>query len=437
MTLRLGNKKVCPTKLVKINNIDWDKISYAFGNYLNDSTTSKILNGKVYAESGVYPRGTETETGTTKFVNFSQPFEINIEFTAPTVTNRNHVLFGNGYSNQYFHSPACEYQANSSNVTFWAGLSTSGSTWNYGLSFTPDEIPKVAGDIYNVNYKYDGSRFTLSVTHNNITLTKSVEVVGTPYYNTTYDSSGTYFSFGKNAENSSTAFKGYFHAWNTYIKQNDVLVWGCEKGRNYVEVDPNNYLISNVVKVGAISDNKGVLSGFNSTNYVKLPLDISTSSANSWEVVIPFRYSQAGTENQILLGYSASGSNRFKSPQIYLVNGGRIEICFSSNGSSWDIASAASSTNTLTLNRDYIAKLSFNGTEYKLEISNDNGDSFETWITVQSSTKSYGFYSTSLGSGGSGSAMFPINGLIDLNGCSLKVDSQTVWEGIVPQGTRG
>lgn len=424
MTLRLGNKKVCPTKIVKVNNVDWNKTGYVFGSYGTDGTYAKILSGKVYAASGVYPRATADETGTTKFVNFSQPFEINFEFTAPTVTSHNHVLFGNGYTNQYFHSPACEYQANAANITFWAGLSTSGSTWDYGLSFTPDEIPKVVGDTYNVNYKYDGSRFILSVTHNNITLTKSVEVVGTPYYNTTYSSSGTYFSFGKNAGNSGTGFDGYFHAWNTYIKQNDILVWGCEKGQDYIEVDPNNYLISNVTKVGDIEDNKGVLGGFvNSGTYAYTPTITLTegSEVNISFIVPTSMYSDA----PIISGWNSN----YKGDVFIGGSNNKIWI--------WDNSNTFGGSTVMVANNQYSFKLIKNNSnllDVYLKEGLPTSDISDYTLELSNATDIISGNQMRLGIFNS---QWFLYGFIDLNNCYIKVDGQTVWQGIVPQGTRG
>lgn len=431
MTLRLGNKKVCPTKLVKVNNVNWDKTGYVFGNYGTDASYDKILSGKVYAANGVYPRATATETGTTKFVNFSQPFEINFEFTAPTITSHNHVLFGNGFYNQYFRSPACEYQANSSNVSFWAGLSTSGTTWDYGLLFTPEEIPKVAGDIYNVNYKYDGSRFILSVTHNNVTLTKSVEVTGTPYYSTWEASDGTYLSFGKNAGNGSTPFEGYFHAWNTYIKQNDVLVWGCEKGRNYIEVDPNNYLISNVTKVGAVEDNKGVLSGFTLSDYAKNnPLSISATEDLS--VVTKFTAGNEISSNYVILDWMYQTNTDNTALRLYISNGRLIWQINSSDNT--HIVDNFMGSNIIA-NTTYYAKFYWDSTNnlWTCSISTDGTN----WITETTASGGMIGNIVQIDWGRWYASNFTFNGSIDLNECYVISAGQTVWQGVVPQGTRG
>lgn len=431
MTLRLGNKKVCPTKLVKVNNVDWNKVGYVLGDYNTTGAPCRIQNGKVYASLGIYPRGTADETYTTKFVNFSQPFEINIEFTAPTITSHNHVLFGNGYTYQYFRSPACEYQANTADVTFWAGLSTSGSTWDYGLVFTPEEIPKVAGDIYNVNYKYDGSRFILSVTHNNITLTKSVEVTGTPYYSTHGGGEGTYFSFGKNAGNNGTAFEGYFHAWNTYIKQNNVLVWGCEKGRNYIEVDPNNYLISNVTKVGEVEDNKGILSGFTVNNYAKNnPLPISTTEDLS--VVIKFTTGDEVSNIYVILDWMYQ-TNTDSSALRFYINNGKLRWIVN-NPDNTHIVDNFEGSNIIA-NTTYYAKFDWDSTNnlWTCSISTD-GTNWTTDITASGGMIGnivqidWGRWYTS---------NYVFNGSIDLNECYVISGGQTVWQGVVPQGTRG
>lgn len=424
MTLRLGNKKVCPTKIVKVNNVDWNKTGYVFNSYGTDGTYDKILSGKVYAASGVYPRATTDETGTTKFVNFSQPFEINFEFTAPTITSHNHVLFGNGYYNQYFCSPACEYQANNSSISFWAGLSTSGTTWDYGLSFTPEEIPKVAGDTYNVNYKYDGSRFTLSVTHNNTTLTKSVTVTGTPYYSTHEASDGTYLSFGRNAGNGSTPLEGYFHAWNTYIKQNGVLVWGCEEGQDYIEVDPNNYLISNVTKVGDIEDNKGVLGGFvNSGTYAYTPtITLTEGSEVNISFIVP---TSMFSDAPIISGWNSN----YKGDVFIGGSNNKIWI--------WNNSNAFGGNTVMSANDQYSFKLvknSSNLLDMYLKEGLPTSDISDYTLEFSNATDIISGNQIRLGIFNS---QWFLYGFIDLNNCYIKIDGQIAWQGVVPQGTRG
>ena len=215
------------------NTVDWSKIGFNLSSYNTSGYPTQIINGQIWRNNeGFYPRATANEANTTKFVNFSQPFEINVKFSAPTGdTSRNSVIFGNNYYNQYYHTPASEFMYTHENdFVIWCGLSSDGSRWNEAnFGFDTSEISRVAGDIYECNYKYDGSKYTVTVKHNDEVATKSVDVTGTPYYSDASNANGSYFCFGQNASNTATSFHGgYFYLDNTYIKQNGVLVWGCE-----------------------------------------------------------------------------------------------------------------------------------------------------------------------------------------------------------------
>lgn len=215
-----------------VNTIDWSKLGFNLSDYSTDINDRQIINGGVWLRGWpLIPRGSADETGATKFVNFSQPFEIHAKFSAPTVdTNRASCIFGNNRTNHYCESPECAYTMQEENNTFWFGLSTDGSNWTYTQRFSTSEVPKsTTGEVYETTSKYTGSEWVVSVTFKGETVTKSLTITGTPYYNNTSSTSSSYFCFGMNGNGSSNALGGgYIYLDNTYIKQNDVLVWGCE-----------------------------------------------------------------------------------------------------------------------------------------------------------------------------------------------------------------
>lgn len=431
MSLRLGNKKVCPTKLVKVNNVDWSKIGLNLHSYNTSGNKTDIIDGKLWRNgSGFFPRATADETGTTKFVNFSQPFEIHAKFSAPTEDlTRPSCIFGNGYDNQWCRSPECTYTSQDANNTLWFGLSTDGQNWTYTQSFTPSEVPKsTTGEVYEVTSKYTGSEWIVSVTFNGETLTKSLTITGTPYYSSNNSSDGSYLCIANNAGSTSMALHGgYIYLDNTYIKQNDILVWGCEAGQNYIEVDPNNYLISNVTKVGAIEDDKGVLSGFTSSSTYAYMLQVGNLSEGS-EVNIGFIMptSLSGGDVPVIAGKN----NSSWTGDIFLDDS-------TSKFSSWDNSTVWTGQTTLIGNHEYSFKLVKNSSG-KLDAYLKEGNTtsnindytleFSGAVDFLSGSKLYlGRWDYQYFNGGS----------INLNNCSIKIDGQTSWQGVVPQGARG
>lgn len=412
------------------NNVDWSKIGLSKSyNEVSRSDYNYMSNGSIWVrdDGAFYPRASKTETYTTKFVNFSQPFEINVQFTSPTETDRNSVIFGNGYGNQYFRCPACEYQAANADITFWFGLSTTGTTWDYGVVFSPSEVPKLpAGETYVVSSKYDGTNWIVTVKwgENNVA-TKSVAITGTPYYSSNSGSDGSYLQIGQNASNTSTTAHGiFFYLGNTFVKQNDVLVWGCEAGQNYIEVDPNNYLISNVTKVGAVEDDKGIISGFYPSNVYAYtnPVTLTEGSEINISFIVPVTMS---ADAPIISGYNSNDVG-----DVFIASGGGNLL------SIWDGNSAFFGTTPMIGNKKYSFKLVKNSSnlldmylkeglptsnisDYTLEFSNATD-------IISGNQIRFGVYNNQSYQ----------NGSIDLNNCYIKIDGQTAWQGVVPQGTR-
>ena len=210
------------------NNVDLSKLNYQ-NYYTTTSSGGPLLVNGYYTRFNsplVVNSGGAEYSANSGVVDFSQPFEINCEFIAPTTAGG--AIFGNSYPNQYYRCPSAEFKADGTN-TIWTAVSTDGSTWTNAFAFTTSEVPSVLGGRYIINHKYDGSNYTVSVTYNGNTVTKTQVLSTPPYFRGDSSSTSCYFGFGGTAYAGQLQFKdGKIWIGNTYIKQDGVLTWGCE-----------------------------------------------------------------------------------------------------------------------------------------------------------------------------------------------------------------
>lgn len=212
------------------SSIDWSKIFYRTtdnpsntdgsiqeGYYTNFGNKGIIINQTAVTSSG------HSGSNVTECVNFSQPFEINAEFIPGQLGG---AIFGNAVTNQYFSCPSAEFQ----NGQIWTAVSTDGTTWTNQFTFTSSEIPIAINETYIINHKWDGTNYTVTVKKGDTVVKKSETLTGTPFYNSNATNTNrSLLCFGGCAGQSSLRFQyGKIFVGNTYIKQNGVLVWGCE-----------------------------------------------------------------------------------------------------------------------------------------------------------------------------------------------------------------
>lgn len=188
------------------------------------------------------------------------------------------------------------------------------------------------------------------------------------------------------------------------------------------------YLISNVTKVGALVDNKGVLSSFAGGSTPKYAQSNIPSIGNStWELVVDFTTGNDFTSFQEVIGISTRGASPF-----YIYGNGALRLFLSSNGTSWDIYNPDADYLTLNTNTNYHLKCIFDGSKY--EVSRYINDEWVTLDTVNSSTSINSDNKLWIGINQRGNTpSAPFLGSINLNECSLKIGGETVWTGITTQ----
>lgn len=208
-----------------------------------------------------------------------------------------------------------------------------------------------------------------------------------------------------------------WHSGDTYSEVYNHILSDMSSG--YKEIE--NYASSNVVLVGNVFDNDGVLSGFyGKTSYATFKVQKPTSS---FELVIKVHVPATITHNMDIVHPLAN----YNGVIIRLWTDATIRMWLSSNGTSWDVINNYNPTLTVPKDADVWFKLSYNGANYVLSYSTDN----KTWTAGAAVTNSNVVYwdSGTHCLGGSSTEEYPYD-LIYLDGSYLKVDGNIVWHGI-------
>lgn len=185
----------------------------------------------------------------------------------------------------------------------------------------------------------------------------------------------------------------------------------------------DKYSTSNIIKRGSLSDDNGLLSNFSNDNYGII--DLIPTNVTSFEFNLDFTSASDATSSYEEAIIGNSSGNR-TTPQIEIGDGLFRMLC-SADGSSW----TASITCNISNNTHYTAKLLWDGTTISGYIKDDNGNITNlTTETSNSLTSLYWVNNAAVGWDGSGTFW---KGSINLNNCSLKINGQEVWTGVINQ----
>lgn len=189
-------------------------------------------------------------------------------------------------------------------------------------------------------------------------------------------------------------------------------------------------LKNNVEVVGSPVVNNGVLSGFSTSNYVKLP-QIFNPGSSTWEIVIPFSVDNFDTEQSIFMS-CIEGSN----PNRYLLlavepNTGEIRCYYNYEQTNWQTTGSFGAENTISAGKKYWVKVEYDGTHLKGSLSTDGDDytlclNEEIAAPATASTNNI----TTLGLYAANEKTMPLNGSIDLKECYIKIDNELWWSGV-------
>jgi len=167
-----------------------------------------------------------------------------------------------------------------------------------------------------------------------------------------------------------------------------------------------------------------LLSGFTSNNhYASIPPSINLNNANTWEMQFKIFYKTNTSDNQIIISEQCTKN----ASKLYVSKTGKLTMELSNNHSSYNIGTFSGST-VLTTEQWYWVKSKFTGTEYQIWLSLD-GEIWNLEGTLSNTAKcSNNQYA--LGASGLWKYYYVFKGTIDLDGCSIKIDDETVWTGM-------
>ena len=206
------------------------------------------------------------------------------------------------------------------------------------------------------------------------------------------------------------------------------------ESEDYIVFDPYD----NVNINGTLTSTNGVLTGFSAGNYAITKSDI-TLDGDTWEIVTNFKLPSSVTNNvanNIIYPKDTATKGvgiyaRFTADGIY------VYMNISSDGVTNDIANNyydSTYTNTLKASKKYTAKLYFTGSEYKLDISEDDGNTYINHLTVASDVKISWTNPITLGFSTTSTTAVNIES-IDLNKCYVKNNDSIIWKGTAGEGS--
>lgn len=196
--------------------------------------------------------------------------------------------------------------------------------------------------------------------------------------------------------------------------------------------DGGNTLLSiknNVSLVGAPVVDNGVISGFSTSNYIKLP-QVFNPGSSTWEIVIPFSVDNLDTEQSIFMS-CIEGS----SPNRYLLlavepNTGEIRCYYNYEQTNWQTTGSFGAENTISTGKKYWVKVEYDGTNLKGYLSTNGSDytlclNEEIAIPATASTNNI----TALGLYVANEKTLSLNGSIDLKESYININGQRIWSG--------
>ena len=175
---------------------------------------------------------------------------------------------------------------------------------------------------------------------------------------------------------------------------------------------------SNVTKIGSLTDDNGVLSGFSTSNYGNI--GNFPGNTASYEIVIKFMTSNVSS-TEIFLGHNTPGSSSaYYTPQLRISN---TKLCTYGPTNAGIVG-----TTTLLANTWYWAKVKWNGTQKELWLSTD-GQTFTSEGTISVSTSLTGG-TLLIGNGTGESSLAPFTqGTIDLKESYIDINGERWWTG--------
>lgn len=222
--------------------------------------------------------------------------------------------------------------------------------------------------------------------------------------------------------------------WNSAKTHGDYYNWLCEERRNPKDIPA----VINVNSFGAFTNSDGLLSDFQALKgYVTLPKSFNPGTSTWEQVYSVITGSDIQTRRQHM--HCVDGSNNKDGTGCTFLWGhtntaaslGKTTLLISINGRWYSLDNPPIGTKVYEPNTKYIFKISYNGEQYKLQYSEDNGLTFIDDIVIDLSTPITPNSQPDLlgdGWGRDGTSGWP--GSIDLNESYININGQRWWSGV-------
>lgn len=353
-------------------------------------------------------------------------------FVQPYLTS-NGTMGGDKFAASAITEYSSSYQAymafDNSTSTEWASKGTQNPSWISFYNPEPLKVTKLtmrnrtsaenftAGKIYGSNNNYYWEEIgSYSTTVTSANATWEIDLSNNTKYYKYYKIVGTSMT-GTN--------QGFTNIAITAVYQNPVAEPSSFQPefieRKYYKYDTANP-VSNVNITGTLTNDNGVLSGFSSGNFAKLP-NIFSHGSKPWEVQFKVT-TGSNVSSQSCIYEQLYDGNVYYGLTLYIENNTLRVRC--GNGSTfWNVNTDYS----ISVNTTYWVKAEFTGTQYILSASID-GENWITASTINSTTIATDNYSMYIGKRSYSSQPSQWLGSIDLKESYIKVNDSILWEGV-------
>ena len=244
------------------------------------------------------------------------------------------------------------------------------------------------------------------------------------------------YSFGNhkysNVQLNNTAWVRSVGQWNSAKTHRDYYNWLAEERRNPKDISKT----INVNSFGAFTNNSGLLSDFQTLKgYVTLPKSFNPGTS-TWEQVYSVitgpdiqtrrQHMQCtdGANNNDGIGCTFLWGHANTAASL-----GKATLLISINGAWYSPTNIG--TKVYEPNTKYVFKISYNGEQYKLQYSEDNGLTFIDDIVIDLSTPiTPNSKPDLLGDSWQRNVVLGWSGSIDLNECYINIDGKRWWSGM-------
>jgi len=278
-----------------------------------------------------------------------------------------------------------------------------------------------AGNVLNVDYSY-----AIASLYGGVSL---------------YD--GTHTGYGAGGGSAQASINGYFKITKLTGDASKIFCNPCtitttdgrtrifDTASSFDVLSDAEYKKCNVTINGALTQDKGTLSGFANSVYASLPSAWISENYDTWEMVFDITTGSNVSTQQYIYSNYYNSSGVFSGVNIE-INSSKFRLDLRIGGSHTE----QRGTYTVLTNTRYLIRIKFTGSAYTLEYSTDNG---LTWVidinyasTTKVTTRSEGYFVIGgLWYQSHGGVQSPFLGSINLINSYIKNNGELWWQGII------